>query len=371
MRQIVLEEPRRFVAMHAELPGRADGHVLVRVSRVGVCGSDAHAFEGKQPFFTYPRILGHELAVEVVEAPANPRGIAPGDRCAVEPYLSCGRCHACGIGKSNCCEALQVLGVHVDGGMCGWLSVPVERLYKSDKLSLDQLALVETLGIGAHAVERSGLRPGENVLVVGAGPIGLAVTQFALAAGGRVRVIEPNPIRRRCVSQLGVEAFDLGSAGALPDCRLTVDDGRLKDIHREDASSNRQPAIGNRQIDEHAERPHGLADVVIDATGNPKAMEASFNYVAHGGRLVFVGLAQALISFDDPLFHRREMTVLASRNSCGEFPRIIDMIERGQISTDPWITHRMHLAEVPDRFPVLVCRPDCVKAIVEVTDEDF
>jgi len=329
MRQIVLEEPSRFAAAHSDPPGRAESHALVRVRRVGVCGTDAHAFEGKQPFFTYPRILGHELAVEVVETPANEKSIAAGDRCAVEPYLSCGQCRACAIGKPNCCERIQVMGVHVDGGMRGWLSVPVERLYKSDKLSLDQLALVETLGIGAHAVARSSLRADEQVLVVGAGPIGLAVTQFALAAGGRVRVVEPNPMRRQGMGLLGVET--VAEAGD---------------------SSGR------------------LADVVIDATGNPKAMEQSFNHVAHGGRLVFVGLAQAVISFDDPLFHRREMTVLASRNSCHDFPRIIRMIEDGQVSTEPWITHRMLLAEVPERLPNVLGRTDCVKAMVEVTDED-
>ena len=337
MRQIILEEPGRFVAAHADPPGRAQRQALVRVRRVGVCGTDAHAFEGKQPFFSYPRILGHELAVEVVEAPPNERGIAAGDRCAVEPYLSCGRCHACAVGKPNCCKKIQVMGVHVDGGMCGWMSVPVERLYKSEKLSLDQLALVETLGIGAHAVARSALRAGEEVLVVGAGPIGLAVTQFALAAGGRVQVAEPNPMRREAVGLLGVRVLESG----------------------ESVGSAASGGLGGK-----------LADVVIDATGNPKAMEQSFNYVAHGGRLVFVGLAQARISFDDPLFHRREMTVLASRNSCGDFPRIIRMIEEGQVSTDPWITHRMVLAEVPNRFPGLLSRADCVKAMVEVTDED-
>jgi 2-desacetyl-2-hydroxyethyl bacteriochlorophyllide A dehydrogenase len=204
--------------------------------------------------------------------------------------------------------------------------VPVELLHRSDKLSLDQLALVETLGIGAHAVTRGSVREGEDVLVVGAGPIGLAVTQFAEAAGGRVRMLEISETRRAFVERLGIET-------------MPKFDGRL-------------------------------ADVVFDATGNPQAMEASFDYPAHGGRLVFVGLVQGRISFDDPQFHRRELTVLSSRNSWGDFPRIIGMIEDGSIDTAPWITARMPLSEVPSRFPQLRAEPNLVKAMIEVEDSD-
>ncbi len=326
MRQITLQQPGTFVSADVPPPRARPGEALVRVRRVGVCGTDLHAFAGRQPFFSYPRVLGHELGVEVLEMPPGEHGIRPGDRCAVEPYLSCGRCHACRLGKTNCCEGLQVLGVHTDGGMRGLLAVPAERLHKSERLSLDQLALVETLGIGAHAVTRSGLRPGEEVLVVGAGPIGLAVVQFARAAGGRVRVIDLSPRRREFAERFGVEA-------------LPGPDGRL-------------------------------AEVVFDATGSAAAMEASFELVAHGGRLVFVGLVQARVGFDDPLFHRRELTLLASRNSCGDFPRIIRRIEDGQIDTTPWVTHRLGLAEVPRAFAGLRDEPGLVKAMIEVSEAD-
>ncbi|HTM48224.1 MAG TPA: zinc-binding alcohol dehydrogenase family protein [Bryobacteraceae bacterium] len=326
MRQIVLEQPGIFQERFAPPAAASAGEALVRVHRVGVCGTDLHAFAGRQPFFTYPRILGHELGVEVLEAPANDRGIKAGSRCAVEPYISCGRCHACGLGRPNCCETLRVLGVHCEGGMRPFISVPVQLLHVSDRLSLDQLALVETLGIGAHAVQRSGLRAGEQALVVGAGPIGLAVVQFAQAAGGVVRMLEISEPRRAFVERLGVETMEKF-------------DGRP-------------------------------ADVVFDATGSPPAMEASFDYPAHGGRLVFVGLAQARISFDDPQFHRRELTVFASRNSCHDFPGIIRMIEEGKIDTAPWITIRMGLSEVPARFPLLRQQPNLVKAMIDVQDTD-
>lgn len=325
MKQVVLQQPGEFVEQAGEAPVANDGEALVRVHRVGVCGTDLHAFAGRQPFFTYPRILGHELGVEVLEAPANAFGIAPGDRCAVEPYVNCGQCHACKLGKPNCCEKLNVLGVHSDGGMRPLLNVPVRLLHKSEELSLDQLALVETLGIGAHAVTRGGVAEGDEVLVIGAGPIGLAVIQFAQAAGGRVRVLELSEPRRKFVGRLGVEV-------------LAAPDGRL-------------------------------ADVVFDATGSPKAMEASFDFVAHGGRLVFVGLVQGRISFEDPHFHRREITLLSSRNSCNDFPRIIRMIEDGSIDTTPWINFRMGLGDVVRQFPRIREQPDLVKAMIEVESE--
>ncbi|HLY63286.1 MAG TPA: zinc-binding alcohol dehydrogenase family protein [Terriglobia bacterium] len=323
MRQIVLEKPGHFVAAEAPTPIAQAGEVLVRIRRVGVCGTDYHAFQGNQPYFSYPRILGHELSAEVATTPANDRGIKPGDRAAVEPYLNCGDCHACRAGKGNCCERLRVLGVHTDGGMQSFLAVPLDHVHKSETLTFDQLALVEPLSIGAHAVVRSGLRAGDEALVVGAGPIGLAVTQFALAAGGHVRLLEINPARRKFAARFDAEILD--------------------------------------RFDDR------LAEIVFDATGNVTSMEQSVARVAHGGRLVFVGLVQSNVAIDDPLFHRRELTLLSSRNSVNEFPRIIRMIEQGQIDTEPWITHRLGLAEVPERFSTLPRETNCIKAMVELT----
>jgi len=322
MQQVILKQPGEFALHHIDPPVRRENEALVSIHRIGVCGTDLHAFTGRQPFFSYPRVLGHELGVTVINAPKNDRGIKPGERCAVEPYITCGTCRACVKGKTNCCESFQTLGVHTDGAMQEVFAVPVEKLHKSDKLSLDQLALVETLGIGAHAVRRGDPQPGDDVLVVGAGPVGLAAIQFALAAGANVRVLELNDRRRKFVAQLDVESV------AEPDDRQ--------------------------------------ADLVIDATGAAAAMQAAFHSVCHGGRLVFVGVCQEDITFPDPLFHRREMTLLGSRNSVGVFPGIIEMIEDGRIDTTPWITHRMQLADVPEVFPTLAGKPDLVKAMIEV-----
>lgn len=322
MLQISLAEPGRFVASAAPEPITIPGYALVRIHRIGVCGTDLHAFAGRQPFFSYPRVLGHELGVEVLALPPGNHSLKVGDRCAVEPYLNCGVCKCCLRGKPNCCERLQVLGVHIDGGMSERLAVPVERLFPSAKLSYDQLALVETLGIGQHAVERAVVQKGQEILVVGAGPIGLAVVQFALAAGCDVTVLEPNANRREFVERFGAKA--------------TADVGDT------------------------------LFEIVFDATGNVAAMEKSFERVNFAGKLVFVGLVQNKIAFEDPLFHRREMTVLASRNSAHAFPSIMADIEAGRIDTTPWITHRLSLADVPAEFPGLPKQPGLVKAMIEV-----
>lgn len=322
MIEIVLNRPGEFGERETDAPNSSETNALVSVRSIGVCGTDLHAFAGRQPFFNYPRVLGHELGVEVLEAPPNSLGINAGDRCAIEPYVNCGACRACELNRPNCCPDLKVLGVHVDGGMRPLLSVPVRLLHRSEKLSLDQLALVETLGIGAHAVARSEVKAGETALIVGAGPIGLGVIQFAQLAGPELRVLELNESRREFVRGLGVEV-------------ISEFDGRLSDL-------------------------------VFDATGNPRAMEAAFDYVSPGGRLVMVGLVQGRISFDDPHFHRMEITLLASRNSCHEFPRIIRLIEDGDIDTTPWITHRLELGEVPQRFQELPGRAGLVKAIVDV-----
>lgn len=326
MLQIVLERPGSFSVVEAPPPQPAAGEALLRVRRIGVCGTDLHAFAGRQPFFNYPRILGHELGVEVVALGPGTQAssLRAGDRCAVEPYLRCGRCGACQAGRYNCCETLACLGVHTDGGMRQWITLPCELLHASQSLTLEQLALVETLGIGAHAVTRGAVTAADRVLVVGAGPIGLAVVQFANLAGAEVHVLEPNAQRRAFVEQFGV------TAPAEPDGRLF--------------------------------------DVVLDATGSAKVMSGSMQHVAHGGRLVFVGLTRESVAIDDPLFHRREITLYASRNSCHDFPRIMRLIEQGRLDTRPWITHRLTLDEVPSLFAGLAGTPGLVKAMI--VDDD-
>ena len=338
MKTIRLEEPGRLVSTATAPPPPGPGDALVRVHRIGVCGTDIHAFGGRQPFFTYPRILGHELGVEVVAVGAGVTQVRPGDRCSVEPYLNCQHCIACRRGKGNCCTDLKVLGVHTDGGMREQFTLPARKLHPSATLSLEQLALVETLGIGAHAVERTRLEAGEFALVIGAGPIGLAVMQFAMERGAQVIVLDVNTARLAfCQRQLGVPHAIHGT------------------------EENVLEALGRITSGD-------LPTAVFDATGNPRSMMGAFEYPAHGGRLTFVGLFQGDVTFNDPNFHRRELTVLGSRNALPEdFTRIIGLLEAGRIDTRPWITHRAGFEEAVREFPGWTDPSSgVIKAMIEV-----
>ena len=340
MQTIVLEKPGHFVFTDTPIPDQLpEGHALVGVRRIGICGTDLHAYRGRQPFFSYPRILGHELGVEILETDTNQLDLRIGDICAVEPYLTCGTCIACRRHKPNCCTEMQVLGVQTDGGMRERIVVPLPKLHKSQQLSLDQLSLIETLGIGAHAVDRAKLQSDTSVLVIGAGPIGLSVIQFAQFAGVKLIVMDINQSRLAFCQQ----HFDIYA---------TIE-----------ASNNPLQQIESLTNGD-------LPTVVFDATGNAGSMETAFSYVANGGKLVFVGLVQSNISFFDPEFHRREITLLATRNSTAkDFKQIISLVEQGQINTEPWITHRSSFGEMIAAFPTWL-RPEShtIKAVVSLDD---
>jgi 2-desacetyl-2-hydroxyethyl bacteriochlorophyllide A dehydrogenase len=340
MKAIQLKQPGLFEQIDLHEPTKpAAGEALVRVHRVGICGTDLGGYLGKMPFYSYPRIPGHELGVEVIEVGAGVTNVKPGEHCSVEPYMNCQECFACRRGNGNCCETLQVLGVHTDGGLRPYFIVPARKLHPSSKLTLDQLALVETLGIGCHAVQRGQPQAGEFALIIGAGPIGLSVLEFVKLTGAKIIVLDLNEKRLDfCKKQMGVQHA----------IRFKGDGCEVKEL---------------RDITEGA-----LAPVVFDATGSTKSMCCAFNYVAHTGRLVFVGIVSDEIHFADPLLHRREMTLLATRNALpADFRRIIGLIEEGRIDTQPWITHRTPFAELIGHFPSYT-KPETgvIKAMVEV-----
>ena len=337
MHAALLLEPHRLERIEVPEPPDPVGHeVLVAVRRIGVCGTDFHAYSAGQNFFTYPRILGHELAVEVVAVGADVRRLRPGDLCAVMPYLACGLCPACRRGQTNCCERLDVLGVTVDGGMRERLLVPDGALYTRPDLSLDQLALVETLGIGMHAVQRADPDPEDSALVIGAGPIGLAIAQCVQDRVKRVVVSDINPTR------LGFATNTLGLDTAVANTDLTTT---------------------------MAERSGGdLPTLVFDATGSKQSMEAAFDLVGPGGTLVLVGHTAGRLSFANPLFHRREMDVRASRNAVhSEWMSVLDAVADSSLDAVPWITHRVPLVSISEEMSALAGNAaSLVKAVVEI-----
>jgi 2-desacetyl-2-hydroxyethyl bacteriochlorophyllide A dehydrogenase len=341
MKAIQLEKPQSFRIIDISEPAQpAPGEALVRIHRIGICGTDYGGYLGKMPFFSYPRIPGHELGVEVEAVGAGVANVKAGDRCSVEPYINCQKCYSCVRGFTNCCESHKTLGVMMDGGMCERMLVPARKLHISRKLTFEQLALVETLAIGCHAVNRGNPKAGEHVLVIGAGPIGLSVVEFAKLSGAKTIVMDMNEKRLEFVREkMGV-----------PDTIFTQSDGeelkRLTEL------------TGGR-----------LADVVVDATGSNKSMSHALNYCAFAARLVYVGITQAEVSFPhSPIMHRRELTLMASRNALApDFARIIQLIEDGKIDTRPWITHHASFDGMIGEFPNWL-KPETgvIKAMVEV-----
>ena len=301
MQQWICNEPGVLVSQEAEMPSRAPGFSLLRVRNIGICGTDIHAFAGNQPFFSYPRILGHELAVEIVESDT----FETGELATIIPYFNCATCDACLAGKPNCCEILQVFGVHIDGGMREYIVVEDCYILPGKGLTADELALVEPLSIAAHGLRRATLSAGEKVLVMGAGPIGLFTILLAKIQGASVEVAEPNTSRLQfCKEKLGVSE---ASATAY--------------------------------------------STVIDATGNLQAIESGFAKMSHGGKYVLIGLQKQAISFSHPEFHKREATLMSSRNATIEdFEYVMNLFRDKKIQAAPFISHRFSKNQVSGIF---------------------
>ena len=319
MRALVCTTPGKFEYRDISQPLLIDGNTLLKIKRIGICGTDLHAFEGTQPFFNYPRILGHELAADIVET--GDTNFKKGEAVTFIPYFNCGHCIACRMGKPNCCTSIAVSGVHTDGGMVDYLSVPNYSLVHGNGLSYDELALVEPLAIGAHGVRRAGVTKGETVLVVGAGPIGLGTMEFARIAGGNVIAMDINDDRLRFCKE-----------------KLQVGD-------------TVNPAKENALEKLNAITSGDMPTVVIDATGSLKAINNAFQYMAHGGRYVLVGLQKGDISFSHPEFHKREATLMSSRNATrADFEHVIASMKNGFVNPTNYITHRVQFNQVKDEF---------------------
>lgn len=319
MKALVCTTPGQLEYDDIALPEVEPGFSLIRIKKIGICGTDLHAFEGTQPFFEYPRILGHELSAEYLAGDAA--GFATGAPVTIIPYFNCGHCIACRNGKPNCCVQMKVCGVHQDGGMVEMLKVPNTALLHGENLSFEELALVEPLSIGAHALSKAAIRSGEYVLVMGAGPIGLGIIELAKIKGANIIVLDINEKRLLfCRSILGIAH----AVNALDDDAfqqiLTITNG-------------------------------DMPTVVIDATGNLNAINAGFRYIAHGGRYILVGLQKKEISFVHSEFHKREATLMSSRNATREdFEYVIENMKAGKLAHKMFITHRVLFKDVANHF---------------------
>jgi 2-desacetyl-2-hydroxyethyl bacteriochlorophyllide A dehydrogenase len=336
MKYIVCEKPGEFLFKERAIPEPKEGEVLLKIKRIGVCGTDIHAFGGTQPYFEYPRILGHELAAEYVKG--NAKGFSPGDKVTFIPYFSCGTCVACRNGLTNCCANIKVFGVHIDGGMAEYVIIPEQYLLHGQGLDYDELALVEPLAIAAHGVRRVAVKATDTVLVMGAGPIGIGLVQFAKIASSKVIILDINDYR-------------------LDFCRKELQADEIINPLREDVIA-RLKDITNGD----------MPNVVIDATGNQKVMNSAFNYISHGGRFVLVGLQKGELSFSHPEFHKRESTLMSSRNATTEdFQYVMKCLKSGQIDPKKYITHRADFSDVINEFEKWTDpKNNTIKAIIEL-----
>ena len=333
---MVCAEPGRMEYIDLPEPKRKAGHAIVRIKKICICGTDLHAFKGTQPFFNYPRILGHELSGELVEFDDAP-GFQKGDSVTFLPYLNCGNCMACRAGKTNCCSSLRVCGVHVDGGMADYYSIPSRLLMQARGLDLTELAMVEPLSIGAHGIRRANVQAGEFVLVIGAGPIGLGVMEFARIRGAQVIAMDTNAFRLEfCKTGLGL-------------------------THR--------IQVGTEDVMERVlEITHGdMPEVVIDASGNRQAINQGFQYISQGGRYVLVGLQKEDIVLSHPDFHRKEATLMSSRNATREdFDLVMQAIREKKVNPLSYITNRIPFSEAAKGFPDwLKSQGRIIKVVVE------
>ncbi len=336
MRTIVCVEPGVIESKDFDKPVPQAGEVLVKIKSIGICGTDIHAYGGNQPFFSYPRVLGHELS-GVVESVGEGVNTPIGSPVYIIPYLNCGECIACRNNKPNCCSDIEVIGVHRDGGMCEYISVPESAVVVTEGVSFNDMALIECLAIGAHAVKRAQITENDTVLVLGAGPIGIGALQFSKIAGAKV--IASDVMKEKlefCVNEYGID----GTVDALGDVTA-----QLKELT-------------------NGEFP----TVIIDCTGNVKAMESTIGNLAHGGRIVFVSVIKSPITFDDPEFHKRETTLLGSRNATLEdFEHVVQCLKDGRAKSGSFVTHTAKFSELIATFDDWV-KPGSgvIKAVVEM-----
>ncbi len=337
MKAIILEEPTKFKNIEVAAPKAPNfNEVTLKIKRLGVCGTDLHAYNGKQPFFTYPRILGHEIAAEITALGKGVTHLKMGDLCAVMPYRNEIEDQAVRRGKTNCGSSLKVFGVHEDGAMQEFINYPAHLVYPSNELSLDQIAMIEPMAIGSHAVERADIQPDDIVLVVGAGPIGIGTVGMALLKAAKVIVLDMNQ-------------------------------------NRLDFIRNKFPSVATLQLNEEVENSlkemlnGDLPTIILDATGNKDSMQNCMNYIASSGTIVYIGLFIGDITFHDPMFHRKEITLKSSRNAVAtDFIKLIRLLKAGLINIDGFITHRIAFDTLIENWNKLYLPEEkVIKAVIE------
>lgn len=319
MKAVYMEKPWNIEISDVQMPKPKEGEALLRVKSAGICGSDIGAFRGTNGLVSYPRIIGHEIAGEVISIPENNKnGIKPGDRVIVDPYLYCGHCYPCSIGRTNCCVDLKVLGVHVDGGMAEYFCHPADMLLKvPDDMPWDIIPLAEPLTIALHGIHRLNLKAGEHIAINGAGPIGLLAAMVALHYGAEPIMIDLVKERLDFAKSLGVQ--------------YTIN------LREEDL------------VEKVSEYTNGrMAECVMEASGANSAIRATLDIVSHAGRIALTGWPKQETPIPTDMITRKEVDVRGARTSAGEFPEAIDLIYHQKVDARRILTKVISIDEAPE-----------------------
>lgn len=319
MKAVYMEKPWNIEISDVQMPKPKEGEALLRVKSAGICGSDIGAFRGTNGLVSYPRIIGHEIAGEVISIPENNKnGIKPGDRVIVDPYLYCGHCYPCSIGRTNCCVDLKVLGVHVDGGMAEYFCHPADMLLKvPDDMPWDIIPLAEPLTIALHGIHRLNLKAGEHIAINGAGPIGLLAAMVALHYGAEPIMIDLVKERLDFAKSLGV--------------RYTIN------LREEDLVEKVREYTNGR-----------MAECVMEASGANSAIRATLDIVSHAGRIALTGWPKQETPIPTDMITRKEVDVRGARTSTGEFPEAIDLIYHQKVDARRILTKVISIDEAPE-----------------------
>lgn len=338
MKAVEISEPHKISCIEVPDAEAAKGQAKIRVVTAGICGSDIGAFRGTNGLVTYPRIIGHEIAGEILEiSPDNKKGLKPGDRVVADPYLYCGHCYPCSIGRTNCCTDLHVLGVHVDGGMSEYFAHDENMLIPvPDDVTMIQAAMAEPLTIALHGIHRGRLKAGEYCAIIGAGPIGILAGMAAEAYGAHVILLDLVQERLDFGRKLGIE--------------YTINSGR------EDAVSLIREITGGT-----------MAQQVMECSGANPAIRSTLDLVSHAGRITLTGWPKKETSIPTDLITKKEIDILGSRTSAGEFEEALELIRTNQVDVRKILTKTVTLDEAPGAVEDIEKNPgNYMKVVVQM-----
>ncbi len=319
MKAVRIIEPFKVECIDIEKPVPKQGEALLKIEAAGICGSDIGAFRGVNNLVSYPRIIGHELSGTIISIPDdnNPKGLKPGDKVVVDPYLHCDHCYPCRIGRTNCCTSLKTLGVHVDGGMREYFCHPAHMLVKMPEgMTFEQAAMAEPLTISMHSVHRGGLVAGEFCAVIGAGPIGLAAAMTAQAYGAHAILIDIVQERLDFAKKVGIE--------------------HVINTGKEDAVKKISEITGG-----------DMAQLVLECSGANAAIRATLDYASHAGRITFTGWPKKETSLPTDLITKKELDLRGGRNSVREFEEALDLIHSRRVDMEKILTKVVSAEQAP------------------------